>query len=317
MDYKFIVTLAILLILVFLIVKEMNSIKEMMSINYEKSKNLIGGIVKDNEQKMKAGFNSCIDRIKLINGDYMVQIRKMNELGKDQIITTNSNGYIDSESCSNKKNKIIYLSEGIEEKKMRNGTQNIETNRESNFKINYSATKNQENKSGENKIQKNENPSNNDIELDDDSEDKSNNDELEKSNDSDGSETSNEDDENSEDINDSSVSSSHNGIACEIEPEMSFSENSSNNKTKTESVKSITTSSSKKKNLKNEEESLVTSDIVLTMENLKSVESYNKKFLEKAAKNMGIPVSYKDGNSRKYYVKNELYEKIVEKLSQK
>lgn len=131
MDTKFLIIFILLGIIIFLIVKEFSSLKKQINNLNEKTKNLIYTSSSDIEQKMKSNLNSCVDKIKLINGDYMVQIRKMNELGKEQILTTNSNNYSESESeVMRKKNKIMYLSEGVESMQKKN--------QENNFQIKYS-----------------------------------------------------------------------------------------------------------------------------------------------------------------------------------
>jgi hypothetical protein len=373
MDYKFVIILAILLGLIFLLVKEMNSIRHSISSSYEKTKLLIGITSKDNEQKMKTGLNSCIERIKLINGDYMVQIRKMNEMGRDLIVTTNSNNYSDSDSAKKShKNKILYLSEGIEENFSKQNSQK----KEDLFKINYSNSQNKDNKYKhmseknipdaclDNEICENkENKENKEIkEIKENKSDES--DESNKSNKSNKSDKSNksnksnqsefceklienmnfdesldeseedeEDDEEEEECeNNESHDESYNGTSMDLESEINFSENSANS-VKCNS-KSITTSSSKNitknKKLENENnsnnydnsdnsdnsnKSIVTADITITYDTLQSVDKYNKKFLEKVAKNFGIPITYKEGNNRKSLVKNELYDKIKEKLA--
>jgi len=52
---------------------------------------------------VQIGFNNCVNRVKVINGEYMVQIRKMSEFGSQTIMpTTTSNNYSDSESVPKK-----------------------------------------------------------------------------------------------------------------------------------------------------------------------------------------------------------------------
>ena len=65
------------------------------------------------------------------------------------------------------------------------------------------------------------------------------------------------------------------------------------------------------------EESIATTDINLTLDTLLPVDKYKKLYLEKVAKSYGIPTTYRDGSKRINYVKNELYEKIKEKLERK
>jgi hypothetical protein len=327
MDYKFVIILSILLGLIFLIVKEMSNIRETVNESFEKTKLLIGISNKNSEQNLKKGFNSCIDRIKLINGDYMVQIRKMSEIGRE-IITTNSNNYSDSDSVKKStKNKIIYLSEEMEKKRPVD-----------NFKINFSDEKNskgskQSENSKEEQVkklssQKDENKVSQKgsarKETEKEKSDSTSNESRTSSANTDNTDSSNTSTNDSESY--SEELSSDNGTKIDMDDlESNESGKSTESKHKSDASKTITTSSSKKNNKKNKKHieniadagSIATSDIALTLDTLKEIDEYNIEYLKKVAKQFGIPITYKDKESdtRKNYTKAVLYEKIKNRLN--
>lgn len=376
MDYKYIAIIFLLVALIFLLVKEMNEMKNTIHNYYEKTKLMIGMSTKETEQKIRKGVDSCVERMKIINGDYMIQIRKMESWGKDQILSTNTNNYSDSDhEITDKKNKIPWLSqeEVISKKKEKSEVNrvisgskqkecfkidisgkntvnsqknNVESVKENNVinsvsQIEKSESKYDKNTEIKNKLKPKLSNSDKEVLNDEISNNEiinnvllNGNEEDSSTNDSTSQEESYEYENSTSECDDEE---SENGVSVDLE-EDNFSEGSSEN-SKSNKSKSITTSSSKKKKSKESEkndmnepnenngdnnednnslaESLVTTDVNLTLDNLQSVEKYNKKFLEKVAKRYNIPLFYKEGNKRVNYVKNELYEKIKEKLEQK
>jgi hypothetical protein len=317
MEIKFVVIFVLLGLIIFLIIKEMTSLKNQMNASNDKVKYLICTSSKEIEQKLKSNFNSCIDRIKLINGDYMVQIRKMNELGKEQIITTHSNNYSDSESqVKNKENKILYLSEGCGSIQKKD------------FQINYTDAKSDKKNAKSDKKEENDVKMTNNFysttsvneNLNEDSNEDTDEDTDNSSSDSSLEESTSSSRDNSDEDED---------VNIEIESEIEYSDidKESENKNKNTENDKKTNSSSKKsvfssqshhsspvKEINFEEESILTNDVNLSLNNLLPAEKYNKKFLEKVAKNFGIATYYKDGDKRKILLKEDLYEKIKEKL---
>jgi len=65
-----------------------------------------------------------------------------------------------------------------------------------------------------------------------------------------------------------------------------------------------------------DQESISTMDMALTFNTLKPVDQYKKPFLEKVAKKYSIPITCKEGTTRRQLKKEELYEKIKEKLAE-
>jgi hypothetical protein len=337
MDYKFITLLFLLVALIFLVVREMNNIKENMSTYYEKTKLMIGLSSKENEQKMKSGFNSCIDRIKLINGDYMVQIRKMSDLGKDKIVSTPSHIYTDTDhdNYEGDRKMLPYLSDAVnsrlDNKSDLKHNEKNEPNKD--FMIDFSKVKNDivkvdsQNKSEQKESKRksgtstpqnlNTSKSNEDTCSDDDDDDSYNTSDYSTDEETNGSYESD---------NSSEYADSENGTTMDLEDDVEF-ENSSENSTRScsESNKSITTVSSKiEHDIRDNEstgyaESTVTTDMHVTYNTLENIEKYNKKDLDKIAKNIGVPLTYKDQNTgkRPNYGKNDLYDLIKEKLQQK
>ena len=80
---------------------------------------------------------------------------------------------------------------------------------------------------------------------------------------------------------------------------------------------------SKKNNVKNntpikDTDSMNTNVITLpNMETMKHIDNYTCEHLRKIAKKMSIPIMHKDDNGRRQLKKNELYDKIMEHLSNK
>ena len=114
MDYKLIVILVILFIIVFyLIVKEINTVKAMINNHHKATEKQLEYIMEEGDRRTKIGLSSCVDKIKLINENCIVQVRRMNDIGKDCIMSSVSNNYTESDSMRRSHKRFAYLSEGI------------------------------------------------------------------------------------------------------------------------------------------------------------------------------------------------------------
>jgi hypothetical protein len=113
MDYKFFVLLFILLILVFLLVKEMNNVKEELNLYHEKTREFTKSMIEAVSETVKSETADSVKKINLMNSNYMASIRRMNKLENQPIVGSASNNYTDSESVVRNKtgNKIIYMSD--------------------------------------------------------------------------------------------------------------------------------------------------------------------------------------------------------------
>lgn len=362
MDYKFIILLVILLGLIFLLVKEMSSIREEINKNFDKTKNLSDTSIKVIDQKIQRGLLDTVRKIDKINADYMVSIRRMNELGSQPIIDPTSNNYTDSESIvKNKTNKIVYLSDAANDTFVKTQKSSVlisehDTAKKKQcsdaFQINYSqcveenkqhAKRNSDTKNdlvntvkkqselspqiqSDNLVNKQTNNSTNEIlnNISDDSDndndsDDNNNKSVEPDNCSENNEISDDDSDSNESFEENS-----DGVSIDIDPEIMSHDDNDNNKEEKKSVhsenSSITISLSKKKHDENEDasnnenndenESLVTTDLILSLSSLKPLNKYNKTILEKIAKKYSIPITCKEGTTRRQLKKEELYEKI-------
>jgi hypothetical protein len=129
MDYKFIILLVILLGLIFLIVKEMGSVKEELNNTDERMRKSFAAL----DHKMQMGLASSVNKIRLMNSQYMVDIRKMNDIEGQTILPTASNGYTDSESIKKSNpEEIIYLTEVDDGKNAKTSK-----SKHNNFQINF------------------------------------------------------------------------------------------------------------------------------------------------------------------------------------
>lgn len=119
MDYKFIILLIVLLGVILFITKEIDNLKKD---NENKTNNILISIENNSKMirnKMQNDIGVCIGKIKSLNGEYIEQVRKMNDYGS-QPITNMSNHYTDSETLDGngkKKNPINYLSDVYDENK--------------------------------------------------------------------------------------------------------------------------------------------------------------------------------------------------------
>jgi hypothetical protein len=98
------------------------------------------------------------------------------------------------------------------------------------------------------------------------------------------------------------------------------SESSSESSDESEDEITLTKSKKNIKNSKLNEEivSLATNEVdELTLKTLKDVSTYTIDSLKKIAKQLSIPITNKEGKNRKYFKKNELYEKIKSHLTSK
>lgn len=114
MDYKIIFFVVLIAGILFFLIKEINSISQ--NIN-EKSQKVIECVENHSRiirSKMQNDVNNCVSKLKSINGEYMEQVRKMNDYAS-QPITNMSNGYSDSDSLTSPKNIIRHLSDCPEE----------------------------------------------------------------------------------------------------------------------------------------------------------------------------------------------------------
>ena len=85
MDYQFIILLIVLLGLVLFFVKELENIKKEVD---EKSTQIIQCVENNSKSikgKIQADINVCVNKIKSINGEYIEQVRKMNDYGSQPI----------------------------------------------------------------------------------------------------------------------------------------------------------------------------------------------------------------------------------------
>jgi hypothetical protein len=290
MDYTFIILLVILLVLILLMANETKSIKEKMDEQQEKNKLLMDSMTKFIDQKIQIGVNNCTNKLKLINGEYLLQVRKMNELGS-QVVHQDSNNFTDSESTmKNKKNKILYLSETFNDK---NAKQEIDLN----FKVDYD-------KQNTNTSQKNNN-----IE-----ESKSENKTSSKSSQNKINEANKSiDSSDSSDSSDSTVHSDNTSI--EIDPNIL---NDSEDDNEDEKSEKGSNNSINKKQYK-DDASITTAEINLSLDNLKPINSYSKASLEKICKSYAIALTYKneEKGSRRTFSKEDLYNKLKKKLEKK
>ena len=251
-DYKIIILFVVLIVVIFILIKEVTNVKNDLDLtrkniceNYEKTKYILNSYSRDIDNKFKIGMNNTVERIRMINGDYMVQIRRMNELG-GELIVENSNNYSESESLK-KSNKMLYLSD-----------------ENKNFNITYPT----------------------EVKKDEQSESSKSNDEV-KSNKSEKSNKSNK-------SNKSEKSEKENEKESEKESEIKSNK----------SDKKI-----------DEIESVITSDINITLETLQNIDDYSVSFLKKICKNIKLPISCKQSDNKWHlYSKQELYNNIKNHL---
>lgn len=320
MDYKFIILLLVIVGLILFFTRELDNMKCEMSDKLDKIASYVDNSSKNTLMKMQNGFGMCVNKIKTINGDYIEQVRKMNEYG-NQPITNMSNHYTDTDSqgngikfaalsdCKMSRTSIkkqqggesFYMSEDEPKKLKHNATDE--------FKIILPPTE-------ENTIsnKKTEHTFNLCADLIDDENNHITTESV--SSNSKKKVTTNKDDENDEnnevkeynfdDVDENDIEESENDdISVEN------SEHSSN-------YGSITFGSKKpQKKVLKEDDSVATSNIQkLTINSLLEKDKYTSDILKKIAKELAIPISLKDGSVRRQLRKDELYDKIKGHLSE-
>ena len=261
MDYKYIVIIVIVLVLIFLFIREMAAIKEEINIRNKETKTLISTL----DRKIEMGLNNAVNKIKVINGDYMVQTRKMNELGSQLIVPTASNAYSDSDSDKNNVCKYPGLSDDVAVAQTPAVNKDKpQTPKASDFKVSYSNIVESAKKSAHENVVYEE---------------------------------SEKDDTSLDDGKVDGESIGYHGVESD------------------ESSTSSQSSQSSQSKPVSDHESIVTSDVKLTLDTLQPIEKYKKPHLDKIAKKYSIPTTYKEGSVRRPYKKEEIYEKIKVKLS--
>lgn len=319
MDYKFIILLLVIVGLILFFTRELDNMKCEMSDKLDKIASYVDNSSKNTLIKMQSGFGMCVNKIKTINGDYIEQVRKMNEYG-NQPITNMSNHYTDTDSqgngmkfaalsdCKMSRTSVkkqqggesFYLSED-EPKKSKNNAidefkitlppteENVVSNKkaEHTFNLCPDLIDDENNHITTESISSNskKNVTNNDEHCD-----------IKEYNFDDVDENDIEESENDENDDDISVENS---------------EHSSN-------YGSITFGSKKQqKKVLKEDDSVATATIQkLTINSLLEKEKYTSDILKKIAKELAIPISLKDGSVRRQLRKDELYDKIKGHLSE-
>jgi len=341
MDFKFIIILGLVSLLILYIINEFKLLKSHIASSNDNTTRLI-----------KTKFNILLNDIRELNTDLVNQTKKINKI-HSQNITNMSNYFTDSEQEG--KQILQYLSENKENKKLEEST---------NFKIDFGDIKNL--KTNDDDIISNSSSLNNLEDVEDlknkdnisiTSDDNSQEDQQEgrlsktpsknqddndsaKSNKSDPSKiiTESRKDVNNEDNKSESKSAKSeksstksstkiitNNVTQELLEKKSDEKSEKTDKISIESnqVKSIhglisfgsrkSKGSKPKINIGEDNKSLESNEIK-SIKELNSIETYNKKDLENIAKIYNIQTFYKNGNTRKQYTKEELYIKIEEKI---
>jgi len=338
MDFKFIIILGLVSLLILYIINEFKLLKSHIATSNENTTKLI-----------KTKFNILVNDIRELNTDLVNQTKKINKI-HSQNITNMSNYFTDSEQDG--KQILQYLSENKDDVNFKidfGDTKNVKTNDNDiisnssidnleliNMKDNISVT------SDENSDKNDENNIENDIENDNRVKTESENGRL--------SETlvENKDDNNSKKSNKSNSNKSN---SSKIVTGLEQNDNTRDNKSESKSLKSeekseeksgkisidnnqlksmhglISFGSRKSKgnklkinigeNKDNEDNISLESEEIKSIKELNNIETYNKKDLENIAKIYNIQTFYKNGNTRKQYNKEELYIKIQEKIKNK
>lgn len=167
-DYKFIILLIVLLAVILFFTKEIENLKCMFNEKLNQIVNSVETNSKSIKAKIQTDLTLCVGKIKSINGEYVEQVRKMNDYGS-QPITNMSNHYTDSESKTKHMN-IEYLSESKERNKLKkpkqsnsqdfymsdasaeNKQKTTGTTNTNDFKITYPSEKNSDNVNKNEKI---------------------------------------------------------------------------------------------------------------------------------------------------------------------
>lgn len=97
MDYKFIILLLVIIGLIIFFTRELDNIKCEISEKLDKIASHVDNSSRHTLGKLQNDFSVCVTKMKTINGDYIEQVRKMNDYG-NQPITNMSNNYTDTDS---------------------------------------------------------------------------------------------------------------------------------------------------------------------------------------------------------------------------
>lgn len=351
MDYKFVILLLVIVGLILFFTREVENIK------YEINKKLddivvcIDNTSKSTVGKMQYNLGTCVNKLKTINGDYLEQVRKMNDYGS-QPITVLSNNYTDTDSQGGTCMKFASLSECKQNALKQNQHASkkelselyISEDGTDEFKINYCKSNNKSEHSDKNEnlkhseqikpqikhleqpkpqIQHNTkykefiiSPELIDEENDHITTETDTNESIKEfnfENDINNEENNSNDDSDNE-------SDDSDGVFIEIDNSISKKQNNSiKSKSSVDSSNfgSITFGSSKKK-VNYENDSVSTNNLeISSIDNLKSIETYTMNSLKKIAKQMSIPFTLKDGKNRRNLKKTELYDKIKNHLINK
>ena len=309
MDYKFAILLVVLVILIFVVIREIASVKEEINNQSKNTKALFLSL----DQKMNLGFNNCVNKTKVIMGDYMVQIRKMSEFGSQQIIATTSNGYSDSESLKHSSRpRIPYLSENENIEKKQEIKQNFQVDlscRADQASAKKHSTKSEDHRASATKrVTENENKVT-------ESQTKASPTFATKES---ALPMLHESTESSDDF-DQHISIESNIINGGSE--LDSQDNEEEEEEKEEEEEEVEEEKNEKKitlNIRKDDdlESVVTVDMGTALDILEGLEKRKKSELEEIARRYLIPTTYKEGSMRKQYKRDELCDLIKNKLEQ-
>lgn len=306
MDYKFIILLLVIVGLIIFFTRELDNMKSEIGDKLDKIASYIDNSSNNTLTKMQNGFGMCVNKIKTLNGDYIEQVRKMNDYG-NQPVTNMSNHYTDTDSQGNGI-KFAALSD-------------CRTITQTNIKAADFATTSYPKKSEQTNdyyLSEDENKNNNMNEFKlklPESEKQQSEKNIQHKHMNMNLSLDLIDDEND---HITTESTSHSKKICQIKDENNVdntddvsideSEHSSN-------YDSVSFGSKNQQKTTNENESVTTATIQkLTKNSLLPKEKYSFELLKKIAKELSIPISHKEGNTRKQLRKDELYDKINEHL---
>jgi len=242
------------------------------------------------EEKMQSELDLCTNKIRTYNFDCMQSIKKMNMLGNQQI-TTMSNYFNESDSDIVRKNNIHYLSEDMQ--KVSHCASEATSKKQDNFVIQYntSPTSPTEQCGAANIIDcmKKATP------------DADGGDELH----SRPSPPSQHSQQSSKVSKTARIAP-----AADVQPKNSLdsSISSDNDTNSSEHDEPIVVGSVKKDSA---------SFLSVTSNTIQPLNSYKLGTIRKMTKHFGIPITLKEGNTRRMLNKEELYNKIVEHLNKK
>lgn len=333
MDYKFIILLLVIVGLILFFTRELDNMKCEMSDKLDKIASYVDNSSKNTLIKMQNGFGTCVNKLKTLNGDYIEQVRKMNDYG-NQPITNMSNHYTDTDSRGNgmkfaalsdcRENQYVQIPTKFNDQELYISEQEPRRVKKTSdqFKIilphSEKSSKQLEGKKANLDLIDDEN---NHITTESTNSEKKSvkttppNDNQENDSDYVDDVENIEDEENKfeakeygfGDIDENDIEDSDEEE--EVSVEKGDSEHSSN-------YDSITFGSRRKTESKNKN---VDNDSMqeLTIGNLQSKDMYTSEVLKKIAKNLAIPISHKEGSVRRQLRKDELYDKIKCHLSGK